>query len=914
MKKIYLFAAAALAMASCTSDEFVGNSPGTQDGSDVISFGAAAPKNATRAAIDGAEAAKKLGEKFTVYGWKTNTNASGETAGTHEDVYQDYLVKWTTGSNNTTESNTAGWEYVGNTTQPLAGEGQTQHIHYWDYSTSRYDFIAWNIKEGNAVLTARPKVTGTGVEPSLTFSAPTAADLAKIYISDKYTATPDGATIAGNLDNASNTAHTLGQYKTQEVSLQFRSLAAKARIGIYETVPGYQVSDVIFYKETGTNAWDYTYSVTTGDYQSNQTHATLYAEDATAANAQIFVQSGDVTVKYHDKTYESTDTKLDNTAYAEVATGTKSTFFAFGKLTNERGTETAIGSNAIGTTSATASMTIGNDDTKLYTYVFPMEGNTQDLHLKVNYKLTATDGSDETIYVTGANAVVPAEYAKWMANYAYTYIFKISDNTNGYTGPTTDPAGLYPITFDAVVVNAQDGNQETITTVADNCLTTYQLGSKVTENDEYVPSEPIYVVDEAVTATTTNTKLYVAEAYNGVTLTEAALQHKAVNGIALVDISSELTDATEIPSQDAHTIAMNCVKFTPVTGYTYVVEHEYATGKNAYKVIKVTGSKAVITYTFSDATVDEGATVDVAVTANYNGTAGMVVTGAAGAFEIADKNVTVAEKSGTPGTYVFTANAGAATTTLKLGSTTKTLTVNEYTLNTSAASIAVGNKATITMKLGGAALTDGDDNHVPTIVNAPAGLTLTNGSNTSDGKYVLAATKAVPAGTYTVKYLGASVDVEVVPYTLSFTDAYVNKGNATAYTIANTAVVKDLNTPATASLNTTANTITDGTGSVTPSEAGTLKLTYQNASATIIVKDFALANYDASGDANLNGTLGTGEKFVKLTESGEAYVAENGALTATAGSVVATSVKGVYKVSDTATITYKYKGVTMVTL
>jgi hypothetical protein len=116
----------------------------------------------------------------------------------------------------------------------------------------------------------------------------------------------------------------------------------------------------------------------------------------------------------------------------------------------------------------------------------------------VNYTLESIDGSKETILVQGATAQVPSIYTTWKPGFAYTYLFKISDKTNGHTGvydPTnpddatvnSDPAGLYPITFDAIVVNAEeDATQETITTIASPSITSYQKGSKVVNNNEYL--------------------------------------------------------------------------------------------------------------------------------------------------------------------------------------------------------------------------------------------------------------------------------------------------------------------------------------------------------------------------------------------------------------------------------------------
>ena len=110
--------------------------------------------------------------------------------------------------------------------------------------------------------------------------------------------------------------------------------------------------------------------------------------------------------------------------------------------------------------------------------------------------MTPEDGSDGNIEVKHANVVVPTQYVKWKSNFAYTYLFKISDNTNGNTGTIgTDPEGLFPITFDAVIVAvADDKTQETITTFEDYSITTYANGSKVTTNDEYKNGEDIYVV------------------------------------------------------------------------------------------------------------------------------------------------------------------------------------------------------------------------------------------------------------------------------------------------------------------------------------------------------------------------------------------------------------------------------------
>ena len=178
--------------------------------------------------------------------------------------------------------------------------------------------------------------------------------------------------------------------------------------------------------------------------------------------------------------------------------GDQTTLVEFGNLayTIAEDGEKTEGSVFLGRSSNTASMA-GEAEGNYYTQYLPNERGTN-LNLRVNYTLESIDGSGETIEVKGATAQVPSIYTQWKAGYAYTYLFKISDKTNGYTGyydPTnpdnveinSDPAGLYPITFDAVVVNdEQDATQETITLVSTPSITTYQKGSKVVDNDEYL--------------------------------------------------------------------------------------------------------------------------------------------------------------------------------------------------------------------------------------------------------------------------------------------------------------------------------------------------------------------------------------------------------------------------------------------
>ena len=86
----------------------------------------------------------------------------------------------------------------------------------------------------------------------------------------------------------------------------------------------------------------------------------------------------------------------------------------------------------------------------------------------MSYELTSTTG--EKIVVKNATVLVPSDKCNWKANTAYTYIFKITKDSNGSTDPDDDPTidptdpsvgteqALYPIVFDGA--NVEDWTPE----------------------------------------------------------------------------------------------------------------------------------------------------------------------------------------------------------------------------------------------------------------------------------------------------------------------------------------------------------------------------------------------------------------------------------------------------------------------
>lgn len=454
MKKQLFFAAiASIALFSCTSDDLAGGDPGTEQATtDAIAFGSGF-KALTRSTA-GADAADLLGNQFIVLGVKGDGTGKDQST-----VFANYVVKWQNGTAATTASNTSNWEYVG--VNPIASlTGTTsQMIKFWDYSTTAYDFAAFSVGNGNTIITSGDpsanQILATPITYSTTSPAKTAgytlkgssADLAECYITDMKT--------VAKTDYG------------KEVELQFRSLGSKVRMAIYETIPGYSVQNVHFYTDNTT-------AVANNTTISN-TNATLFGTDAFYTGGLYTITfptlgSGTSTDADHNKAHVAIS--------GQTATGTQS----FGTLNYT--------SSKLATSSAAPSYA---GTSPYYVTVLPNE-NGNVLEMRVNYELIADDGSGEIITIHGAKAYVPAIYTKWIPNFAYTYIFKISDNTKGWTSTTTtDPEGLYPITFDAVVLGPTDATYEqtTITTVAMPSITTYQK-DHLAANNEYAAGD-IYV-------------------------------------------------------------------------------------------------------------------------------------------------------------------------------------------------------------------------------------------------------------------------------------------------------------------------------------------------------------------------------------------------------------------------------------
>lgn len=472
MKKNLCYVALAfMAMVSCTSNDYVGDQEKLEAGiSRPISFGFDVP-TPTRAA--GTEAATALGNQFIVYGEKGEITNAAPVEGNY--VFPNYQVNYINNSSYTTTSNTKGWEYVGYThsenyqnnittkktseAAAVPAHGSAQTIKFWDYGAANYVFTAVSASgadiEAGRVKIQKNEYGSTAYDKGYTITLAKSGSDPYVYPTVNKLFFADRIVIAQSDNSDRSQVNLYGG----NVTFNFRNLVSHIRAGIYETIPGYDISEIKFYVDNGS-----------GEQTTLAQVTSMKAFGAKCPNISTTNYEGEITVTYYSNT-EGNENQPKVTA-----TGTPATNLILGTNINNISTSTLLGTTATSPTWDT--------DGGAFTEVFPQINNATNLKLKCDYTLW-NSVTHETIKVTGATAEVPAMYLRWKPNYKYTYLFKISDNTNGQTG-TTGPAGLYPITFDAVEIAADDGKVEYITTVSEPTITTFGAVYNGTKYTNYV--------------------------------------------------------------------------------------------------------------------------------------------------------------------------------------------------------------------------------------------------------------------------------------------------------------------------------------------------------------------------------------------------------------------------------------------
>lgn len=540
MKKYLFIAASALALASCSSEDFVGTEGGNvENGANkAINFSGNAGK-ITRATKNTGTAAEMLDGQFKIYGVK---KASDDK---FKNVFVDYSV-WDATANTTT-SNTKGWEYVGAKNSTNLGTGnislgdEAQTIKYWDYSASEYRFVA-----GSPISAFQFNKNQDIADKGTYITSATISGLAGHIEANK-----EGTAL--NTDPVYvATPKVVKKDKYQEpVQFEFNRQQAMVRVGIYETIPGYAITAIKFY------AYD-----DNGDLKVTDKNNIIL----TSGTADYFVGGSNVKGTIN---YDWTGTTPSYTyAYTEGITKRKNWYAGYFEPHNALATTTTSAETVAKLYGTDKDMSSANG----YFTVLPTPSATKaaPIIIKCDYTLTADDKSGETIEVTGATAAIPEAFSKWEVNTRYTYLFKISDKTNGTTGDPTnpeDPAGLYPITFDAAVTEMTDKTEGTTTTFTAPSITTYQKGS--------VEGNTIkYVADKNIDVTVLNDK---TEVQTLKTTDEAAEQ---VGHIAVYKFDTEITEAevqvkgvTGATKIEGSVDANNVFTFKPTAAGWYAIKY-----------------------------------------------------------------------------------------------------------------------------------------------------------------------------------------------------------------------------------------------------------------------------------------------------------------------------------------------------
>lgn len=491
-KKLLITALAGVALASCSNDEFVGSASGTDGSSEnTISMGALSA-NVTRAT--GSEAATLLGNKFTVLG-------TLELNGSPVIEFDNYKVTWENVAG-TDDSNGYGWSYLTTTGQELK---------YWNLAATRYDFVAFaGYDETKRIASTTANV----------FEDIDRTNVQGVFAADRVTATYSG---------------NPGIMYGNKVNFNFKRLGAKVRLGLYETVPGYAVTNVKFYYGNAALTSDVREAVASAGLGGSYPVKADYSITYDAKNAVVANLKDGATLE-------------NNLVFGDLAYTTANA--TNGQKLKADGTTDATGDAAfLGTNSA--QVTWAEISGEKWQTILPSAANDKNLVLRIDYDLVPLNGGS-IIKVYNASAVIPSAWAQWKPNYAYTYIFKISDQTSGqqcppYVDPNKDTDGdgipdwkdpdvdgdgtpndedpdydpatpdnpdlptvpdpdtenpnpnkpaVSPIIFDAEVSNIENFNQETITGVTalgGNAITTYSAKSNVTDAPEYAVGETIKV-------------------------------------------------------------------------------------------------------------------------------------------------------------------------------------------------------------------------------------------------------------------------------------------------------------------------------------------------------------------------------------------------------------------------------------
>ena len=392
---------------------------------------------------------------------------------------------------------------------------ENQYLRYWDLSAATTNFYAY-APYVNKTATSTTGVTFDNNTKTMTF--------------------PDGSIEAGYNPTDNEYMYAAEQVKSadygKDVSLVFKRLNSKINIKFYEDIAGYQVqilnlsdtyNEGVYAKpakRTGT-AGAYTY---TAGKLMTKTGVTITFDETTLDGTPSDWQT---TVSYQsNKSLKFTAPAAKIGETKDAATPSTTTYYAIPKK------EIAFATGA-------------DEDLKDVGFTF-----------HVTYKLISDTG--EEIKVNDATVFVPAENCEWQCNKAYTYIFKITKNSNGSTDPSkpinpddpkpdTDKA-LYPIVFDGCTVADYENVTATDHVITDGTFN-YYLTLSASTLSKATGATPI-TVNAYKTDGTNNTFATDGE----LTITNASGDDKKSDFTITTSTSAAPTISTTTAANDTYTL------------------------------------------------------------------------------------------------------------------------------------------------------------------------------------------------------------------------------------------------------------------------------------------------------------------------------------------------------------------------
>ena len=422
MKKFLFFAVAVAAMASCSSNYDLSEGQGQSGGKETIGF-----QVLNRNSITRATSLNESGHyNFGVFAYKSSDGVNS--------VMDNYLVGYMD------ENKKKGYYMDGNQTTMGDSLGNYNGHSMWQYEMlgyAEYNYLGtegYYTKDQTAYMSNKENQYlkyWDLAAPTTTFYAYSP------YIKGDGTATYDNSSHVLTIPASSiKAAYVEGNESTElceymyaatqvgkadygkDVALDFKRLNAKVNIKFWEDIKGYTVRILNL-----TN--DYGVSAAPAVASSNNYTATGAEYIKTCGYKVNFNNVGNPTVEQYGADYTSEALKFTSPAATEIGT-----------------------TRVLATQSPTTYYALPKDNSTGFTF-------------HVSYELTAIE-TGERIKVQDATVHVPADNANWVSNHHYTYIFKITKNSNGTTGdpgtidpnsPTVDSDNaLYPIVFDNCTV------------------------------------------------------------------------------------------------------------------------------------------------------------------------------------------------------------------------------------------------------------------------------------------------------------------------------------------------------------------------------------------------------------------------------------------------------------------------------